>query len=169
MPVFTRNNDSVLYIHIPKSGGSSIEHIASQCGWEESFSVRGKPLNKIKFYKASPQHFHESLLSDIFNFNEFNVVFTVVRNPFQRIKSEYYWQKSQGITASSPTEWIARVFNEYSDDKYIYDNHIRPQVEFIPKGSNSKVFRLEDGAMDEVKSIFMKETRKWGVNSLFNS
>jgi hypothetical protein len=90
-------------------------------------------------------------------------VFTVVRNPFQCIKSEYYWQKSQGITVSSPTEWIARVFNEYSDDKYIYDNNIRPQVEFIPNGSNSKVLRLEDGAMAEVESIFTKETRKWGV------
>jgi hypothetical protein len=47
MLVFTRNNDSILYIHIPKSGGSNIEHIAPQCGWEESFSVRGKPFNKI--------------------------------------------------------------------------------------------------------------------------
>jgi len=169
MPVFTHDNNSILYIHIPKSGGSNIEYIASQNGWEESLSVRGKPLNQIKHYRSSPQHFHEGLLSEIFNFDEFDLVFTVVRNPFQRLKSEYYWQKTQGITSENPTAWIARVFEEYSANKYIYDNHIRPQTEFIPKSKNSKVFKLEEGAMDSVKSIFYRRNRRYSLVPFFNS
>lgn len=169
MPVFTRDSDSVLYIHIPKSGGSSIEHEASKNGWEESFSVRGKSLNEIKHYRSSPQHFHERLLSEIFDFNEFDLVFTVVRNPFQRLKSEYYWQKAQGITSKAPTVWIARVIEEYSANKYIYDNHIRPQIEFIPKSSNSKVFKLEDGAMEDVNSIFFRGNRRGALSDFLDS
>lgn len=155
MPIFTKNKNNILFIHIPKSGGSSIEKIGSDLGWKESFSIRGKTLSEISLYKSSFQHLHAKPLSEILNLDAFDSIFTVVRNPFNRLKSEYYWQQKQNLTNLAVDEWIEEIFSNYYRNSYIYDNHIRPQVEFIPNTKNTNVFKLEDNGIEKVKSLFL--------------
>ena len=160
MPVFSRDGRVILYIHIPKSGGSSIEKVAKEAGWSESFSVRGKSLKELTYYKATLQHLHADILNMLFNLEEFDSIFTVVRNPFSRLKSEYYWQRSQRITRLGVDEWIDDTFTKYKKNNFIYDNHIRPQVEFVPKCNHVEIFKLEENAIEKTKHLFSKLTPK---------
>ncbi|MDP4546876.1 sulfotransferase family 2 domain-containing protein [Marinobacter sp. MDS2] len=156
MPVFSKGKVNILFLHIPKSAGSTIEKIADDFGWEESFSIRGKSLKEIRYCKASLQHLHVQPLESILEFEQFDSIFTVVRNPFSRFKSEYYWQRTQGITELSVDDWVSDTFEKYLGNSYIYDNHIRPQVEFIPRSPHQpQVFKLEEGGVERAKKLFL--------------
>lgn len=154
MPVFSKGKVNILFLHIPKSAGSTIEKIADDLGWEESFSIRGKSLKEIRYCKASLQHLHAKPLESILNFQQFDSIFTVVRNPFSRFKSEYYWQRSQRITELSVDDWVFDTFERYWKDSYVYDNHIRPQVEFLPSSAQFEVFKLEERGVERAKELF---------------
>lgn len=156
MPIFSKNNKTILFIHIPKSAGSSIERIGRETGWIESFSIKGKALKEVSYCKATFQHLHADVLSVLFDFEAFDSIFTVVRNPFSRFKSEYYWQRSQGITNLEVDEWVNETFNKYSNNPYIYDNHIRPQVEFVPDYKKVEVFKLEEEGVQKAQDIFQR-------------
>ncbi|MGX9365641.1 sulfotransferase family 2 domain-containing protein [Desulfoplanes sp. PS50] len=160
MPVFSKNNKNILFIHIPKSAGSSIEQFGVDSGWIESFSVQGKSLRELKFYKCTPQHLHNEPLQYIFNLHEFDSIFTVVRNPFSRLKSEYYWQYSKKITALDVDEWVAHTFDQYEHNSYCHDNHIRPQVEFIPTCKKVEIFKLEEGGVQKAENVFLRLSEK---------
>ncbi|MGF2684930.1 sulfotransferase family 2 domain-containing protein [Marinobacter sp. DUT-3] len=155
MPVFSKGEMNILFVHIPKSAGSSIERIGSDLGWEESFSVRGKALKNLEYYKATLQHLHVEPLELLLNFDNFDAIFTVVRNPFYRFKSEYYWQRAQGITDLGVGEWICDTFEKYSRNQYVYDNHIRPQVDFLSDHEKFQVFKLEEGGVDKAREVFL--------------
>ncbi|GAA3715408.1 hypothetical protein GCM10022421_23740 [Oceanisphaera sediminis] len=155
MPIFTKNEKNILFIHIPKSAGSSIERIGNDLGWRESFSIRGKPLSELSVYRSSFQHLHAQPLSEILNLDAFDSIFTVVRNPFIRFKSEYYWQRRQHLTSLGVDEWVEEMFSSYYKNSYIYDNHIRPQIEFIPKNQNVNVFKLEGNATSKARDLFL--------------
>jgi hypothetical protein len=156
VPIFSNGSKNILFIHIPKSAGSSIERIGTKLGWVESFSVRGKHIKDLSFYKSTLQHLHAEPLQKIFDLDKFDVVFAVVRHPFYRLKSEYYWQKSQKITNLNVDEWVADTFERYASNSYIYDNHIRPQVDFIPEIKGVKVFKLEENGVKKAQNIFLK-------------
>lgn len=162
MPVFIKEKKSVLYIHIPKCAGSSFEKLMVADGWKEYFSIRGINLKDMEWCKITPQHHHASLLSESFKCNFFDLSIAVVRNPFRRLVSEYFWQKSQGITSLAPSEWLNLVFSEFVNDASIYDNHIRPQSDFIME--NTKFFKLEESGVD----LAMKLVRQISPTSKFS-
>ncbi|WP_432472047.1 sulfotransferase family 2 domain-containing protein [Amphritea sp. HPY] len=155
MPIFSKGNKRLFLIHIPKSAGSSVEKVAKRYGWQESFSERGKSLGDLQYYRSTPQHLHASVLEKIFDFEKFNAVIMVVRNPYVRFKSEYYWQVRQGITRLMPSVWIEDTLCKYSDNKYIYDNHIRPQSEFLLSFEDLQVFKLEDDGVRKAEEVFL--------------
>ena len=154
MPVFAKKDKSILFIHVPKAGGSSIEKLATQLGWSEIFSIRGKSLNDIHYCKASLQHLHAAVLQEIFHFSEFDSIFTIVRHPFARMKSEYYWQVTQKLTNHRVSEWIELAFSRFQEDPFVYDNHIRPQVEFVPPYDYANVFKVEEDGVNHSRQIF---------------
>lgn len=175
MPVFSKGKSNILFLHIPKSAGSTIEKIGADLGWEESFSIRGRSLEEIKYCKASLQHLHAKPLESILDLDHFDSIFTIVREPFSRFKSEYYWQQSQGITELSVDDWVPDTFEKYERNSYVYDNHIRPQVEFLPNSAQLQVFKLEEGGVEDAKKIFLslskesRDVRSWAkrLTSLF--
>ncbi|MGR5254314.1 sulfotransferase family 2 domain-containing protein [Vibrio astriarenae] len=145
MPVMVKGNESVLFIHIPKSGGSSYEAIMKNLGYRELLSIRGMPLSKLKFLKCTPQHMHAEMLSSWLNVNDLDRVVTIVRDPYKRFMSEYSWQLKQGITKLEPGDWVENTMEQYCKNKFVYDNHIRPQSDFILKGA--EIFQLEDNGL----------------------
>ena len=145
MPIYTKKNESILFIHIPKCGGSSFSDFLIRNKYQESLTVRGKAMKEIEFWKSSPQHIHRDVLKKLLNFDKFDKIITIVRDPFERLKSEYYWLLKSGIIKEkdiTPGEWFDDLIVKYHNDKYIYDNHIRPQNEFLI--SESKLFKLEE-------------------------
>ncbi len=152
MPILVQEDKTVLFVHVPKCGGSSFLKNMRRRGWEELLSIRGIHIEKLGFLKCTPQHMHVDLLRSILNPKDFDHIVTIVRNPFERMKSEYAWQRKQSITDLDPEEWIDHVIMEFEENQFICDNHIRPQNEFILQ--QSEVYKLEkDGVMRAIESV----------------
>lgn len=132
MPVFRKDSKKILFVHIPKTGGSSIEAMMKRSGWECGFH-RVQPPG---FLKITPQHYHGELLQTIFDINKFDFCFSVVRDPVSRFISEYKYRNkhkynSQLTTQIDINKWAKGVFKKYQKNKSIFDNHLRPQSEFV--------------------------------------
>lgn len=155
MPVFIKGNKSVLFIHVPKTGGTSIEQLFLSAGWERRhfLSRLSNQTDKLhnSLLRCSPQHMEATQLRTLFRLDRFNATFMLTRNPIDRFKSEYTMRKlnKPGGSADeiSVETWADRHFKKYAEDTYILDNHLRPQVEFMVPGAH--IFKLEDG-LDQV-------------------
>lgn len=149
MPVFSSDEFKILFIHVPKTGGSTIEHFFYKSEFKvlyrdpSSALLNKGSLNRIR--KCSPQHMHAEMLTTVFDIDKFDYVFTLVRDPISRFKSEYAMRNSQNFDVSPEAvyQWLQTTLLHYNSNQFIYDNHIRPQAEFIVPGTH--VFKLEDG------------------------
>ena len=133
MPVYTKNNKNILFIHIPKTGGSSLEKLFIYRKWNENFISKGKRSDIIKIYKSTLQHSHAQILKEIFDLSKFYKILTIVRDPFERCKSEDYWQSKVKIISTkniTPEIWFNDISIKYKKNNFIFENHIRPKMNF---------------------------------------
>ncbi|PID77346.1 MAG: hypothetical protein CSB24_02025 [Deltaproteobacteria bacterium] len=147
MPILLRDGMAVLFVHIPKCGGSSFLRGMANRGWREFLSIRGMAADQLGFMHCSPQHMHAEMLKQIVCPKRFDRIVTLVREPFFRLMSEYAWQQKQGITTLAPGIWIEHTLSEFSRNPFVCDNHIRPQNEFLL--DNSLIFKLEDDGVNQ--------------------
>jgi hypothetical protein len=147
MPIMLKGDTSVLFIHIPKCGGSTFERCMADRGWQEFLSIRGVNAKNLRFMHCTPQHMHVELLSSIVRPEYFDKIVTLVREPSSRLKSEYAWQRAQSITNLAPAVWIEHAFSAFKQDPFVYDNHIRPQNEFIL--NESLIYKLEQDGINQ--------------------
>ncbi len=143
MPILNFNDQRILFIHIPKTAGASLESHLRQVAKVGLFCGDFKKMRELKL-PCSPQHFHLAILNSFFPRKFFDWRFTVVRDPMDRLKSEYRMRR--GIFADESLTfpaWVGAVFQRYGKNPYVFDNHIRPQVEFVD--DHVEVFRFEDG------------------------
>ena len=122
----------------------------TELGWEPSFCIRGKSLSELKHLKTTPQHYHARLLKKILNLEEFDLQLGIIRNPFERIKSEFYWQNRKTKSYPDPENWFKAIREDYQNNKYIYDNHIRPQRQFTTP--ETEIHKLEDNGISSAIS-----------------
>ena len=142
MTIFIKQGVKILFIHIPKTGGTTFTDVMTDLGWEASFCIRGKSITELAHLKATPQHYHRRLLKKTFNLEEFDLQLAILRHPFTRIKSEFYWQNRATKDYPEPENWFKTLKEDYKKNKCIYDNHIRPQTHFITPAA--EIFKLED-------------------------
>lgn len=142
MPVYEGRGKRILFVHIPKTGGTSIEAAFRRAGFEETyhskeFTPRG----------CRPQHFTAADLVQEFPGLPFDYVFAVVRDPAMRFSSERVWRAGHVAKSGGPipdfesfaTDWLGR----YDANPSAGDNHFRPQVEFLLP--HMDLYRFEDG------------------------
>lgn len=143
MPVFIRDDIRVLFLHVPKTGGTAIEQFFERNGFSVSLVDRtgSDPLARVM--KCSPQHLHASILRELFNIGRFTHVFMTVRHPVSRVLSEYRMRVAIQQRIEGPNEWVAAALAAYSQDKFAIDNHIRPQWHFWLE--EAEFFKQEDG------------------------
>ena len=149
MPYYKEAN--VLFIHIPKTGGTVIEDELQQKYTQTLWVL--DPYNNLlehPYDKTSLQHqFYTTLYKYKFildiNFNNIKM-FTVVRNPYDRIISDLFWQEliKKDFTAENVYDVIKNNYL-YRDD---LDNHNKPQYKFITDENlklipNIKIFKCE--------------------------
>ncbi|MBB3140387.1 sulfotransferase family 2 domain-containing protein [Halomonas organivorans] len=145
MTVFVRDGVFLYYSHVPKTGGTSVEHFFRDNGFgvfEKDPGLQGT-LNNHRF--CSPQHAEAERVKRNFNIGKFDYIFATVRHPVDRVVSEYKYRC--GGRDDDMNVWICSALEEQKKNPYIYDNHLRPQWEFILPGSD--VFRQEEGFGDE--------------------
>lgn len=148
MPLFVINNNLVVFSHIPKAGGSSMELYLQKRFGTLNFHVKNNKRSlsarrRSRDINCSPQHFTAQTLEILFP-NKPTHSFTIVRNPLDRIVSEYKFQQGKSrIGRFNFSTWLRIALGAAQRDSRIFDNHIRPQIDFIYDGM--KVFKLEDG------------------------
>jgi Sulfotransferase family len=155
MPVMLKEETKILFVHIPKCGGSSFEKRMTDLGWRELLSIRGINAKQLRFMRCSPQHMHVELMLHLLRPEVFDHIVTLVREPVARLKSEYAWQCRQKITNLAPEPWIEQVFNEFRNDSFAYDNHIRPQNEFLL--DETLCFKLEEDGVNRAVAAISPE------------
>jgi hypothetical protein len=130
MPVLTKDK-KLLFIHIPKTGGSAIEKHFVNNKWVMSHIGAGN--------KCSLQHQHKELLLDSLSIDSFDLIFTIVRDPVDRLLSEYRYKNPK----KPLNTWVVNTLQQVENNRYYLDNHIRPQTEFLLP--EIKLFYYESG------------------------
>jgi hypothetical protein len=133
MPYFKNENINLLFIHIPKTGGSSIEEYIKKkynipLDEKSLFTAVGKRLNGVSYQHQTYNDIYDN--KDFFNINfENNIkIMTVVRNPYNRIISDLFFFKLINYE-TKPEEVFLTIKDKFLMCKY--DNHPLPQYKFV--------------------------------------
>lgn len=168
MPVFTTSHTRILFVHIPKTAGTSIEESFATSGWKTEFLHCPAKTKTADKSPCNPQHYHQLMIKHFIK-DDIDDEFTVVRHPFTRLISEMLWRnpwavnhikthgfnelfltKFQNFSIHHMKEHI-RIENEYlldppkfleTDRKFHFDNHFRPQHDFV--SDNTTVYKFEE-------------------------
>lgn len=131
MPIFQHSTKGrVLFAHIPKTGGSSVEKWLQATGYE---------LDKINYWASDKaQHATREVYEE---WGEFDYKFAVVRHPLTRFVSALGFRMVHAGAANR----IARgILTKYEKDPNLVEHwksHLRPQVDYI--SDDMDVFRFE--------------------------
>jgi hypothetical protein len=164
MPYFKNKDINLLFIHIPKTGGSSLEYYLSQkykipldndslSGFLKNDNVEINNLKEKHQIKSSMQHFTYQNIVDLTNERIINIDFennlkimSIVRNPYTRIVSDLFSSYLIDINTSKEEVYHILSNNYIHSDKY--DNHNLTQFSFLmdEKGKlleNITIFKTE--------------------------
>jgi hypothetical protein len=153
MPIFETPKGKVLFIHIPKTGGSTISRELAR-----HHQISMNTNSSWPGYDCTPQHLHAGPLTELFQLEALTYVFTVVRNPVDRIRSEYNWNQRNRSIKMPFWLWLRVKLVQARISPYLDDNHLRPQEEFLCL--DTEVFRLEDG----LGKVFRRLSEVTGAN-----
>ncbi|UDY22668.1 sulfotransferase family 2 domain-containing protein [Nocardioides sp. Kera G14] len=146
MPIFTKGERSVLFVHVPKTGGASFELAMIAAGWTRWMYEDDRAV--VTRLTCAPQHFHAPLLMATVDVSKVDAVFMIVRDPVARFRSEYSWRRRGSrdptLGAADVVElWLKDQLVRLADNPFHGDNHMRPQVEFAL--DDCDIYRFEEG------------------------
>ena len=123
MPIVRRKK--LIFIHIPKTGGTSLERY---------FIAKYGPINlmgrKFPGTNHTPQHLtYREILKYGQLTDEYYTIISIVRNPYTRIISDLLFNKM--ITLKTKKEVIEIRIKNYLESESTLDNHKTPQYEFL--------------------------------------
>ncbi|MFC1694676.1 sulfotransferase family 2 domain-containing protein [Pseudomonadota bacterium] len=180
MPIFERNGEKVLFIHIPKTGGTAIEEYFSS---ESTMTFLG--MHPSPSLKICPQHFTVTDLKVLLGSDYWSMACAVIRDPYKRMESEFFFRTEDQFNKFGQrpdfSSWLIDRMNQVRRNPLFLDNHFRPQIEFID--SDITIFRFEEGleiVIDEIsrvlginkitslqhKNVSSKKDIKWSLDAL---
>jgi hypothetical protein len=148
MPYYKHLN--LLFIHIPKTAGTAIENEISSKYEQSLYTGFTNDLLEYPHNNKSLQH---QFYTTIYEFRskldvDFNniKIFTVVRNPYDRIISDLFWWGL--INKETSDDEVYNVIKNNYLNRDDLDNHNEPQYKFITDKdlnliSNIKIFKCE--------------------------
>lgn len=162
--IYNINNKKILFLHIPKTGGSSIDTVLKKYSIDNHLTIGGHPS-----------------YSDIKNLIDVDIVFTVVRNTWDWRASWYHYllkdvndhghkyeyNKIKGLTFKEHLKWLEKEPIENLTSS-IYNGiesklFIKPQSHFIMGCDNIKILRFEN-----LKSDFEGYMKELGLEIKLN-
>lgn len=156
MPIYTKGSINIFFSHIPKCGGESITHFFESNGYSLYFHLRSPGCNKLN-KPCSLQHRDNKDPDLLYFLSKMNITysFTILRDPLERIISEFFMRQSQinNKTVDDFSRFVSQAFIQYQKNPYTHDNHIKPQINFIHPNMNIFKFRDFKKIYDNIKSI----------------
>lgn len=140
MPLIRYKDKVVLFVHIPKTGGTSIEDAMTQSGAVVALRYGSRFKG---FMKTTFQHLNADIYSQVIPPDFYDYAFALSRHPVSRLVSEYFYRRKRGDKERPFDEWVHHALDTHARTPYGMDNHIRPQVDFLIP--DVAVFRIEDG------------------------
>ncbi|MCL3882420.1 sulfotransferase family 2 domain-containing protein [Marivita sp. GX14005] len=158
MPLYRIHDRNVLFLHVPKTGGSSVERWLANHARPSMMRAHRDGL-----LPAPAQHLHAAALAQLFDPSFIDYAFCIIRHPVHRLQSEFVWRMTgkkirrfmglhrtpfadatpeQRAQAFSP--WFDKALTRRARDPWYLSNHLRPQVEFT-EWPGIEVFRFENG------------------------
>lgn len=154
MPIIRHGGQVIHFAHVPKCAGTAVvRYITNRTGpmafWDSRFFEQPE---RDRWTKSSPQHVPAAILERLFPPHFFDARFAVVRHPADRLAAVYLFQTEKEGSVSPETsfeDWLRALPDLPRDQPFLYDNHTRPMVDFVPP--EARVFRMEDG-LDRVQA-----------------
>ena len=130
MPI--NNEYNLTFIHIPKTGGTTIETILNmqhkELLWDTSGNLSLGRYEIVDGIEFAMQHYTWDMIYSKFpDFYINSIKFTFVRNPYTRILSEYMWLvKPEKFKILDFKKWLNSFLEKIDND------HKLPQHLFVP-------------------------------------
>jgi len=128
MPKLSYKGRDIFFIHIPKTGGTSIyANLLAQHGTIDQYAPHGATQHGI-----TRHHYHLELLKTDPSFNVLDK-FCFIRSPLERTLSAYFYRNQSQISFDIEhfNAWLYITIKKYNNNNSTYDNHFRPQTEFF--------------------------------------
>lgn len=148
----------IYFAHVPKAAGTTIEnYICEQYG--EVFLLNRKWAGINSKYpeigRVSPQHLTFEAARQYMP-RDPDWSFALVRNPFDRILSEYRMhqrakRKRRHLAKFGQEFDVNLLLSAMAIDRMVFDNHLRPQTELVP--SDAEFYKLEDGVQNALRLV----------------
>jgi len=147
MPI--SHNNKLIFIHVPKTGGSSIEKVLNL---HPSHVNKSEEEVVLSGGKRQLQHL---TLSEIYNLKGEELfgftIFGMVREPFSRMKSEYKWRKLSNhpiVDGLDLDGFVSKIYNRWIKKEHL-DSHFTSQTDFfrneVQFWADLRIFKFEDG------------------------
>lgn len=144
MPLWLSGGKTILFMHIPKTGGSALQSYLERRLGKPLFAFTGKVKAGGTGLIHEPVHFTAEDIGCCVDIDTIDYAFAIVREPVQRLMSEYRYQTNiSRASRMSFSTWAHLMIETARREPRIYNNHLRPQVDFIPERADA--FRLEEG------------------------
>ena len=163
-------NRKLIFIHIPRTGGTSIEHnLGAKVDKENLYGIF-----PYKNSRKALQHLDCKEIIDIIGYENYNsnYKFSVVRHPYFRLLSEFYWRpKLQqielpnfkvGYNFLGFLRQVKGIVDNKDYDKFIYYDHLKPQVEYLMKDGELMVDTVID--FDDIDNQYKFIRNKYGIS-----
>jgi hypothetical protein len=168
-------NKKILFIHIPKCAGTSIEESFYKQLGENYIKETWLHIDNDKLYgndKSFPPHLRNlnhltcyNIFEELKIVNDLNYIFTICRNPYDRFISLANWIKEGWEKENRVWNEKEQVFLNFKDleelaNNIIYKNNkhhmFKPQYEYIEGFEKEvKIFKIEEGMDNIMKKIEM--------------
>mmetsp|Transcript_5506 Transcript_5506/g.15634 ORF Transcript_5506/g.15634 Transcript_5506/m.15634 type:complete len:313 (-) Transcript_5506:45-983(-) len=166
---------NLTFIHIPRCAGTTIEDCTQHeaAGWGHlDLDLHG--LYKItKRFNCFKQHVPPSLMP---GFYQGKATFCVVRNPYERMISEYHYPLTRGFSARAKAGRCNKEgLNEFAvealtamkekGDPYMHDCHLLPQASYV-YGWDVEASAVTRGREPWCKHVLRQERLKADFNGM---
>lgn len=168
MPLARIAGSVLFFVHVPKTGGTSVEAYLRAKG--ATLALHGQAA---EWSRAPLQHLHRAAYAEAVPPGCYDHGFAIVRDPMARLVSEFRMRAEPMAAKLRPVGWlsaarnrargratwglridrrlefhdfdgwVARVLDAAARDPWLLSNHVRPQAEFVDPAH--RLFRFEDG------------------------
>jgi hypothetical protein len=137
-----------LFIHIPKTSGRSTELCLNRrCGKDDTGTRLNGPLQLLRNpHKTLDDYYKIYSKQELKSYFKF----TIVRNPFDRIVSEYFYSRKRRLTQSR--DFKTFVVNGEIDTQS-YPNHNIPQIDFFVDKKRIDYIAKFENLQEDFKTI----------------